>query len=36
VATEAQRALEYVKGVVREHYQVLLWTVEVSLVRWRA
>lgn len=30
VATEAQRAMEYVKDVVREHYQVLLWTVEVK------
>ena len=29
VATETQRALEYVKDIVREHYQVLLWTVEV-------
>jgi len=30
VPTEAERALEYVKDVVREHYQVLLWTVEVK------
>jgi hypothetical protein len=30
VATETQRALEYVKDVVREHYQVFLWTIEVK------
>jgi hypothetical protein len=30
VATEAQRALEYVKDIVHEHYQVLLWTIEVK------
>jgi hypothetical protein len=30
VATAAQRALEYVKDVVREQYQVLLWTVPVE------
>jgi hypothetical protein len=30
VATEAQRALKYVKDVVREQYQVLLWTVELK------
>ena len=30
VATGAQRALEYVKDVVREQYQVLLWSVPVE------
>ena len=30
VATEAQRALEYVKDVVREQYQVLLWSLPVE------
>ncbi len=30
VATKAQRALEYIKDVVREQYQVLLWTVELK------
>jgi beta-glucuronidase len=30
VATEAQPALKYVKDVVREQYQVLLWTVELK------
>src|SRR5439155_10082927 len=30
VATAAQRVLQYVKDEVREHYQVLLWTVPVE------
>ena len=30
IATEAQRALKYVKDVVREQYQVLLWTVPLE------
>ena len=30
VATGAQRALEYVKDVVREQYQVLLWSLPVE------
>ncbi len=30
VATAAQRALEYVKDVVREQYQVLLWSLPVE------
>jgi hypothetical protein len=30
VASRAQRALEYVKDVVREHYQVLLWGLPVE------
>jgi len=30
VASGAQRALEYVKDVVREQYQVLLWSVPVE------
>ncbi len=30
VATNAQRALEYVKDVVREQYQVLLWSVPLE------
>jgi hypothetical protein len=30
VATRTQRALEYVKDVVREQYQVLLWSVPVE------
>jgi hypothetical protein len=30
VATGAQPALEYVKDVVREHYQVLLWSLPVE------
>jgi hypothetical protein len=30
IATEAQPALKYVKDVVREQYQVLLWTVPLE------
>jgi hypothetical protein len=30
VATGAQRALEYVKDVVREQYQLLLWSMPVE------
>jgi len=30
IATEAQRALKYVKDIVREQYQVLLWTVPLE------
>ena len=30
VATAAQRALQYVKDEVREHYQVLLWSAPVE------
>jgi hypothetical protein len=30
LASGAQRALEYVKDVVREQYQVLLWSVPVE------
>jgi len=30
IATGAQRALEYVKDVVREHYQVLVWSMPLE------
>jgi hypothetical protein len=30
IATEAQRALKYVKDIAREQYQVLLWTVPLE------
>jgi len=30
IATQAQPALKYVKDIVREHYQVLLWTVPLE------
>jgi hypothetical protein len=30
IATEAQRALKYVKDIVREQYQVLLWSVPLE------
>jgi len=30
IATSAQRALEYKKHIVREQYQVLLWTVSLE------
>ncbi|MBI3477407.1 MAG: twin-arginine translocation signal domain-containing protein [Acidobacteria bacterium] len=36
IATSAQPALEYIKDVVREHYQVLLWSIPIPQVGMQA